>query len=52
MSHVIDSPDDAELLLMGIIKLWVTMKGYSMVASWMEVYKKKPKKLAEINWTV
>ena len=44
LSQVIDSPDNAELLLMEIIKLWVTVRGYSMIASWMEVYKKQQKK--------
>ena len=39
LSQDIDSPEDAETLLGEIIKLWVTIRGFSMVASWMEVYK-------------
>lgn len=39
----IASPEDAEALLQEIMSLWVTVRGYSMAASWMEVYKSKEK---------
>ena len=40
----IDDSDDAQGLLGEIIKLWVTVRGFSMTATWMEVYKKTEKK--------
>ena len=44
LSQDIDSPEDAETLLQDIISLWVTVRGFSMAASWMEVYKSNEKK--------
>lgn len=41
LSQNIVLPEDAEVLLAEIIKLWVTIRGYAIAASWMEVYKKK-----------
>ncbi len=40
LSQDIDEPKDAELLLEEIIKLWVTVRGYSIAGHWMEVHKK------------
>ena len=40
----IDKPEDAEALLVEIVKLWVTIRGFSLAASWMEEYKKNSKK--------
>ena len=40
----IDKPEDAEVLLIEIVKLWVTIRGFSLAASWMEEYKKSNKK--------
>ena len=36
----IDSPSDSDDLLMSVIALWVTIRGFSLTSSWMEVYKK------------
>ena len=44
LSQDIVSPEDAETLLQEIISLWVTVWGYSLAASWMEVYKCNEKK--------
>ena len=44
LSQDIESPEDAESLLTEIINLWVTIRGYSIAASWMEVYKGNEKK--------
>ena len=40
----IDNPEDAEVLLLEVVKLWVTVRGFSLAASWMEGYKKSSKK--------
>ena len=40
----IDKPEDAEALLIEIVNLWVTIRGFSLAASWMEEYKKNNKK--------
>ena len=34
---------DEQLVLQDIVKLWVTIRGYSMVATWMEAYKQNEK---------
>ena len=34
------SPEDADELLKTVIKLWVTIRGYSLTAAWFEEYKK------------
>ena len=39
LSQDIERPDDSLLLLTDIVTLWVTIRGYSIVAAWMEVYK-------------
>ena len=44
LSQDIDAPEDAESLLGEIITLWVTIRGFSMVASWMEAYKSSERK--------
>ena len=44
LSQDIVSPEDAETLLQEIISLWVTIRGYSLAASWMEIYKSNEKK--------
>ena len=36
----IEKAEDEQLVLQDIVKLWVTIRGYSMVATWMEAYKK------------
>ena len=43
----IDNPEDAEALLVEIVKLWVTIRGFSLAASWMEEYKKSSKKTTQ-----
>ena len=40
VSQCIDSEEDAVELLHNIIFLWVTIRGFSLVATWMEMYKK------------
>ena len=40
----IDKSEDAEVLLIEIVKLWVTIRGFSLAASWMEECKKSNKK--------
>lgn len=44
LSQDIDEPDHAQELLTNIVELWVTVRGFSMTATWMEVYKRKEKK--------
>ena len=44
LSQDIDDPDHAQELLGEIIKLWVTVRGFSMTATWMKIYKRKEKK--------
>ena len=39
LSQDIERPDESLLLLTDIVTLWVTIRGYSIVAAWMEVYK-------------
>lgn len=44
ISHCIDKNEDANWLLHELVKLYVTIRGFSMVAMWMELYKNKTKK--------
>ncbi|SMN02542.1 hypothetical protein SPONN_1264 [uncultured Candidatus Thioglobus sp.] len=39
LSQDIDSPERSQILLGEVFKLWVTIRGFSMVASWVEMYK-------------
>ena len=41
LSQDIDCPNDAQTLLSEVIRLWVTIRGFSMAASWMEIYEEK-----------
>lgn len=43
LSQDINDPE----LLGEIIKLWITVRGFSITATWMEVYKKKEKKTVQ-----
>ncbi len=43
LSQDIDSPEDSHALLSEIVKLWITVRGFAMVGSWMEIYKHKEK---------
>ena len=44
MSSVhIHNSEDKLVVLQDIFKLWITIRGYSMVAAWMEVYKQSEK---------
>ena len=44
LSHCIDSEKEAIELLREIVTLWVTVRGFSITATWMEVYKQETKK--------
>ena len=44
LSQDIESLEDAEFLLTEIINLWVTIRGFSIAASWMKAYKGTEKK--------
>ena len=44
ISQCIDSEEDAVELLEEIVSLWVTIRGFSLAATWMEVYKRETKK--------
>ena len=48
LSQDIDKPENSELLT-EIVNLWVTIRGFSMAASWLEEYKNH-KDNSEINW--
>ena len=39
----IDSNDDAQELLCDIVQLWITIRGFSIAAAWMEAYKQATK---------
>ncbi len=43
ISQCIDSEEDAVELLHEIVFLWVTVRGFSLAATWMEMYKKSTK---------
>lgn len=47
LSQVIEDPHDSEELLNAIIKLWVTVRGFSLTASWMESYKRNNKTILQ-----
>ena len=47
LSQDIDDPEQSEELLLEIIKLCVTVRGFSMVASWVEAYKHCQKKTVQ-----
>lgn len=44
LSNDIDSQEDANELLTDIITLWVTIRGFSICAMWMEQYKQEIRK--------
>ena len=41
ISKCIDSEEDAIELLQEIVTLWVTIRGFSITATWMEAYKRE-----------
>lgn len=43
LSNCIDCESDSKELLEELIKLWVTIRGFSVTAMWMEMYKEKTK---------
>ena len=43
LSQDIEKPENSEALLTKIVHLWVTIRAFSMAASWMEEYKKNAK---------
>ena len=43
ISQCIDSEKDAVELLEEIVSLWVTIRGFSLVATWMKLYKQETK---------
>ena len=43
LSVNIENAEDEQLVIQDIVKLWVTIRGYSMVATWMEAYKQTEK---------
>ena len=43
VSQCMDSEDDAIELLKEIVTLWVTVRGFSITATWMEMYKQEKK---------
>ena len=47
ISQDIYNPEDSENLLTEIVKLWVTVRGFSLAASWTEEYKKMSKKTTQ-----
>jgi len=44
ISKCITSEEDAVELLREIVSVWVTIRGFSLAANWMEVYKQETKK--------
>ena len=44
LSQDIEEEENSKGLLSEIVSLWITIRGYSITASWMEEYKKKNKK--------
>ena len=48
VSQDIDNPQDVEVLLTEIVKLWVTVRGFSLAAAWMEEYKKNVRLLKNL----
>ena len=50
LSQDIEEEENSEVLLAEIINLWITIRGFSLSASWMEEYKKQSKsQLVYIN---
>lgn len=47
LSQEVHDADDPEEQLNEIVALWVTVRGGSMTATWMEVYKKAEKKTVQ-----
>ena len=47
LSQEVNDPEDAQELLNEIVTLWVTVRGFSITASWLEVYKKAEKKTVQ-----
>ena len=47
LSQEVHDAEDAEELLNEIVALWVTVRGFSMTATWMEAYKKAEKKTVQ-----
>lgn len=47
LSQDIDNPDEAQHLLKDIIELWVTIRGFSVVGSWIETYKETGHKIIQ-----
>lgn len=47
LSQDIEKPENSEALLTEIVHLWVTIRGFSMAATWMEEYKKNAKKTTQ-----
>ena len=47
LSQTIDDVVHAEDLLTEIVNLWVTIRGYSIAASWMAEYKENARKTTE-----
>ena len=47
LSQDIDDPQHSQELLQEVIKLWVTIRGFSMVGSWVETYKQNHKKTVQ-----
>ena len=45
LSHDIQEQKDSEILL--LVTLWVTVRGYSLAAAWMEEYKRSKQKTTE-----
>ena len=43
LSIAIDSEEEVQELLHEIVQLWVTVRGFSIAASWMETYKQATK---------
>ena len=43
LSQDIDSSNESAEVLKDIVKLWVTVHGFSIAASWLEAYKKQEK---------
>ena len=44
LSQDIEEEENSETLLAEIISLWITIRGFSLAASWMEEYKNNFKK--------
>lgn len=47
LSRDIQEPRDSDTLLMEIVTQWVTVRGYSLAAAWMEEYKRSKQKTTQ-----